>query len=59
MSILCSFGGAEACQGRLPRPSGSQLKLVNLQVKATDLALRFVSFIQVHNLECKDLLVDN
>src|SRR5271156_2089163 len=52
MSILCSFGGAEACQGGLPRPSGSQLKLVNLQIKATDLALRFVSFVQIHNLEC-------
>src|SRR5947209_8698885 len=49
MSILCSFGGAEACQGRSPRPSGSQLKLVNLQIKATDLALRFVSFIRIHN----------
>jgi hypothetical protein len=36
----------------LPRPSGSQLKLVNLQIKATDLALRFVSLIQIHNLEC-------
>jgi hypothetical protein len=46
MPILCSFGGAEACQGRLSRPSGSQLKFVNLQIKATDLALRFVSFIR-------------
>jgi hypothetical protein len=51
MSILRSFGGAEACQGRLSRPSGSQLKLVNLQIKATDLALRFVSFIRIHDLE--------